>query len=636
MKKVCLGEDVEKDMWKLLRLSPDYLLKLTAVSLAGQHLSTATLLLTHTRLAHHRKEWSGSDVLGLCVSLTNPLIKGSSKYQQEVPGEEVFYLLFELDEVENLGISSYLQLLEAVVLCGWDASDVLGELGGPLTLQEMVRLYQIALLGPRPSSSIRSVAELQGTLYASVVLPYEDLWQLLQLAIKQPCGAAVDHFLSLLAARGLNQKAVQQLIVLALTADPRRPQCMDCWKCLVNFSAPLLFSSMDFLEQVLTLCARSSGSSNSSKLGNGNDTTGGCCCGHATRCYTCNLLECLIHSSAKEGVVVLLRLHDVALHHHPMLAAVSKFMTTFNHDAKGLQQIITALLSAQVVNMDHSFWSSLLKQQSAQEMSVEVVGELLGAAMVARRVGPLAHLLGALDVVKELPEPVAHGLVQKCFPKDDWRPLQLLERHLPAVQRFSEGELAGLILEAAAHEAGCCAARLLALLRVKTAEVPVCVREALVPVLAQWKCPHQCEVQEGGTSTKEARNNESAVACLACGLMKQHGATLPAEVIAKTLIGAAKPWQEVMHLQQLSKLPGLQNLGEEQVVMVLLSVLQQQKVSKDVKTVKVAQLASLMQSSMQRLSQAAVARLEEVAAAAACFIGGDMVALRRLLSGGGV
>ena len=626
---ICAGEDLSQDMEQLQGMHPKALYKLTALSLASQQFSAAAVLLSSKKLNAHRRRWSSNEVYSLVLRMTTPFIKGSNRYQKKVPGEECFYMLLEEQGGENMGVSSFMKLLEAAVLCGWDISDALGELGGPLTLQEMVRLYKLALLGPRPARSIRSLAEVQGTSYAEAVLPYSQLEQLLQLAIKQGCGVAVDHFLSLPAARCLDIGAVQQLMVLTLSADPADPKHMDCWRRLVLFAAPPLLSSMEVLQQTLSLSSSSSSSTNS-----------GCCCGNASQCYTCNLLDCLVASAEYEdsvGVALLLQLHDVALHHPAMLAAVGNLLASFDHDADAMQQILTALLTARVVNMDHSFWSALLKQPSAQKLPVEAVGEVLGIALDARLVGPLAHLLGELPVVQEIPGEVAQRLIKRCLPGDGWRLLRLLEKHVPAVQGLSVEGLSEVIMGAVANEAGCCAARLLALLRGKAAEVPVFVREALLPLLAEWKCPHQCGGNQSGEGVvEEGSKGTVSMQCLACELLSECGEALPSEVLVKTLVGAAKLGHEVMHMGQLCKFQGPQQLGEEQVMAVLLSVLSQQRASKHVKRVKLAQIGNLVGSSrMQKLSQAAVMKLEEVAAAAAFFIGGDMDALRQLVKGGG-
>ena len=211
----------------------------------------------------------------------------------------------------------------------------------------------------------------------------------------------------------------------------------------------------------------------------------------------------------------------------------------------GLQQLLGAAIEG----------SGSLEGRASYR-SLELVRELVGSSL------PAVQQLG----LKELQLPMV-----KCFQRDDHRALEFLVTYIrAAAEHLSCAAIYELMLQAAASQASACLLKLLKQVP-NVEDMPLAVLQQVLPVLMSCSC-----VKGALTPTVVAQDGAYTACrtCPVCSVLKAAAGKLAAADVWEVLVAAARAPVKDMHLEGFACLPGVDQLGEEQVEQLLLAAIE--------------------------------------------------------------
>ena len=457
-----------------------------------------------------------------------------------------------------------LQLIQTVLTTTMlDIKAPLSLLQRQLSTEELLQLITCGLLSLNPNDVMARIpsAVLVDPAYVSWPLSLPEVEPLLELAIRNKCSYGVSRLLALLGTSTITAKAAEQLLVLA-----GEVRCLGCWKVLLEVLSPVLLLAPEVSQKLYLSCGG----------------TKRCSSPMHAACGGCTLVSCMAAAACKAAAAKQvpqdkllsweLYLYEASLTHSAAAPATWRLLQLAPHDADIMQRVLLAVLRAPSGPTSSSFWGPLLQQQAAVSLPPHVVQQLLEEAIERRGFAAAAVglLLSSCAAAKDLPWVVVQQLLQRCFRGDAADLVQLLLQQLPAANDIP-GEVVYQMLESTQQAAPACLPMLFPLLA-SAEEMPYSVRKAFIGGLVvdtgclQQKGPCHC-----GMCPPPAP-------CLVCALLKSTPA-LPPAVLVDALKGASSEGEGddatlwVAHEPGFALAPGVQELSEEHVLDVLLSVI---------------------------------------------------------------
>ena len=258
------------------------------------------------------------------------------------------------------------------------------------------------------------------------------------------------------------------------------------------------------------------------------------------------------------------------------------FLRLLQHQA--VQQLQPAQVQLLLVKAVDLGWTEslecLLKSvPAARGISVEALQELLEQAITARcdvtvqfKPKDVAVLVSAsLPAVQQLGPQELQLLLEKSFQLDDSHAVALL-MDLPAAKQMPLAAACELMLQALSAGARKCLQELLQLVP-QMEQVPLAVLQQVLPVLMKLSCVQPVLTP---ASVPDLRDSESSSrGCAVCSLLKASAGKLAAADVWEVLVAAATSEHvENFHIDGLATLPGVDELGDEQVEQLLMSVIE--------------------------------------------------------------
>ena len=219
---------------------------------------------------------------------------------------------------------------------------------------------------------------------------------------------------------------------------------------------------------------------------------------------------------------------------------------------------------------------------AAQEVTGEGLQQLLEAAVegsgrsAARDSHRASKLVGEL-VGSTLPAVQQLGLgelqlpMMKCFQRDDYWALECLIIYLlAAAKQLPYAAIYELMLQAAALQASGCLLTFLKLVQ-PVEDIPLAVLQQVLPVLMSCSCA-KCALTPAVVA--QYGTYAAVSTCSVCSLLKAVAGNLAAADVWEVLVAAAKAPVTDMHLEGFASLPGVDELGEEQVEQLLMAAIE--------------------------------------------------------------
>ena len=176
-----------------------------------------------------------------------------------------------------------------------------------------------------------------------------------------------------------------------------------------------------------------------------------------------------------------------------------------------------------------------------------------------------------MPAVQQLGQQEVQLLMVKCVERDDGMMLQCLMNRLPAAKQVPLAAVCDLMLQAAAAGAKTCLAVLLQLVP-QLQDIPLPVLQQVLPLLMEVSCSSPSLTPESVVGNDQ--NMCTATTCSVCALLANAADKLAAADVWEVLVAAARAPVLELHLEGLACLPGVDELGEEQVEQLLMAAIE--------------------------------------------------------------
>ena len=180
--------------------------------------------------------------------------------------------------------------------------------------------------------------------------------------------------------------------------------------------------------------------------------------------------------------------------------------------------------------------------------------------------------------VQQLGQQEVQLLMMKCIGRHAGMALHCMKDHLPAAKQVPFAAICELMLQAAAAGASSCLKVLLQLVP-QLRDLPLAVLQQVLPLLMDGDC--RIPSRTPGSVVGNEQNMHTASTCSTCSLLAEAGDKLAAADVWEVLVAAARAPVEQLHLEGLACLPGVDELGEEQVEQLLVAAIEAVPVSEN-------------------------------------------------------
>ena len=217
---------------------------------------------------------------------------------------------------------------------------------------------------------------------------------------------------------------------------------------------------------------------------------------------------------------------------------------------------------------------------AAQEVTVEGLQQLLGEA-IDNGASPVDESICCnWQLVEVLLTRCSRGqgvlgmrelqlLMVKCFKRDGDSALRCLMKGFRAeAKQLQSPAVFQLMRQAASAKAPGCCLKLLKLVR-PLGDVPLEVIQQVLPMLMGRSCSRRPL-----TPAAVVEGDSSRSSCLACALLRAAAGKLAAADVWEVLVAAAREHVQYLHMEGLTCLPGVEEIGEEQVEQLLMAAIE--------------------------------------------------------------
>ena len=208
---------------------------------------------------------------------------------------------------------------------------------------------------------------------------------------------------------------------------------------------------------------------------------------------------------------------------------------------------------------------------AAKKLEVPDLQQLLVAAMEQQLPVLAAVVKRKLSAKKLLGVQELQLLLLECFYQDDCEALRLLMQ-LPVAKRVPLAAACELMLHAVSAGAINCLQELLQLVR-QLGDVPLAVLQQVLPVLMSRSCESSL-LTPASIGKIRCMDSNSSSSCAVCSLLKAAAGKLAAADLWEVLVAAAMAPVLELHLEGLACLPGVDELGDEQVEQLLMAAIE--------------------------------------------------------------
>ena len=424
-------------------------------------------------------------------------------------------------------------------------------------------------------------------------LSSEQILELSLLAARR-ADSSLLRLLRLSAAQHITSSQYGDLLVMLLRGQ---------YQAYLQDVATLILQHVQWDQQLVKKIAAAVKSQSSSKMQSGKP----CLC-----CKICSILSTIAVSAADLSLQLQISLLCAATSTHGEAAPALLQQVATSSDIRGASEGVAAVAAAircwpNAAGSYRRYFKQLLQQPAVQQLPLaevqqlllqavrsscreglqcllkylptaqEVTGEglqqLLGEAvegtncssdqqLVAVLVGcslPAVQLLGSGDL---------QLLIMKCLMRDNHRALKcMLCGFKAAAEQLQFAAVCELILQAAALEAHACLLELLQLPQ-QLEDVPVAVLQQALPMLIKRTCPRYPADAMHGIPCK------GSSCCGTCSLLKAVAGKLAAADAWEVLAAAATAPVEHLHWEGQASLPGVDELGDEQVEQLFMTAIE--------------------------------------------------------------
>jgi hypothetical protein len=469
------------------------------------------------------------------------------------------------------------------------------------------------------------------------------VYQLIVLAVKQGNGPLLRHLLRLPVAEQITGQQYSKLLILLMNSQDR------VWVREYR-RVRLIITKTQWSQQLVEDLAAAIQSQASSK----------CVC--TDRCNTCQILQLICRYSTADLTLQLqtsllsaaARSHDkaasallrrmaryegvmeaadgytavkVALQRWPAVGArdyrhyFKQFLLQPAVQQLPLGKVQQLLQHAAASGCAKGLRCLLLGLPTAQEVTAEGYQQLLDLALgkgTRRGLGGSSINLEMLAVLVrcELSARVPPGLGQlqqmllKCIKEDQSEVIECLVGGFKEAARDSPAAVYELLLQAASVRRNRSLVALLDLIP-QLEEVPLVVLQELLPVLMKHSCP-RVKLTPGIVDNHEIYTGVyGSRSCSVCSLLQAAAGKLAAADVWEVLVAAAKAQVQSIHFGGLTHLPGVDDLGNDQVEQLLLTAMEGWKLKEVPGQLLVLKIEQLQGELLfgRRLPSAAVHRL---------------------------